>query len=292
MNKNNWEGISEFSAVAEHGSFTKAALSLSTSVAQVSRLVSQLERRLNTKLLYRTTRKVSLTDEGALFYRHTKALVEGLSEAEQAIGQLQDTPQGNIRITAPTTYGERIILPVLNEFLLDYPEVTAEVELTNKKLDLIEHGLDLAIRIGQLNDSTMMAKQLAVRRNYLCASPKYFDEYGCPINLDALNQHKCLMGSNDTWRFNEAGKKRFIKPTRRLKYNSGAALTDAALKGLGLVLLPDYYVESHLNQGTLISILDDLQVMDEPIWALYPYNRQLSPKVNRLVEQLINKINK
>lgn len=292
MNKNSWEGISEFSAVVELGSFTKAALSLSTSVAQVSRLVSQLERRLNTKLLYRTTRKVSLTDEGQLFYRHTKSLIEGLNEAEQAIGQLQDTPQGNIRITAPTTYGERIVLPILNEFLMDYPEVTAEVELTNTKLDLIEQSFDLAIRIGHLDDSTMMARQLTVRRNYLCASPEYLAQFGKPTNLTDLNHHKCLLGSNDTWRFNEAGKKRTIKPTRRLKYNSGAALTDAALKGLGLVLLPDYYVESHLKQGSLVSILDEHQITDEPIWALYPHNRQLSPKVNRLVEHLINKINK
>lgn len=291
MNKHNWEGISEFTAVAEFSSFTKAGLALSTSTAQVSRMVSQLEQRLNTKLLYRTTRQVSLTEEGLVFYRHTKELVEGLNNAENAISQLQTTPQGKIRLTAPTTYGERIVLPLINDFLLEYPDVTVETELTNHKLDLVEQGFDLAIRIGHLDDSTMMAKKLTSRRNYLCASPQYLTQFGHPTDTTELLQHQCLLGSSDTWRFNIDGKIRVIKPDAKLKYNSGAALTDAAMKGLGLALLPDYYVHALIEQGDLVSVLDSNQITDESVWALYPHNRQLSPKVNLLIKHLVKKIN-
>ena len=201
-------------------------------------------------------------------------------------------PQGKIRLTAPTTYGERIILPLINDFLLAYPDISIEVNLTNHKLDLVEHGFDLAIRIGQLLDSTMIAKPLTVRRNYLCASPAYLKSNGTPNDIDALTEHACLLGSNDHWRFTINGKIKSLKVAPRVKYNSGSALSDAALKGIGVAQLPGYYVEEHLQQGTLVSVLDEMQIKDESVWAIYPHNRQLSPKVKLLVEYLTHEINK
>ena len=285
-----WDGITEFTAVVEQGNFTKAAQALSTSTAQISRHINQLEQRLNTKLLCRTTRKVTLTEEGQVFYNHSRHLVDGLNAAEQALSQLQQTPQGTIKLTAPVTYGERIILPVLNDFLLAYPDIKLDVELTNTKVDLLQQGFDAAIRIGHLADSTMMAKPLTKRKNYLCASPDYLARKAAPKQIEELTQHDCLLGSNEQWRFNDGDTIKTIKPMRRLRYNSGQGLVDAALKGLGIIQLPDYYVEPLIKQNKLISLLENHQIKNEPVWLLSPHNRQLSPKMKAFSEFLREKL--
>ncbi|QTH63577.1 LysR family transcriptional regulator [Psychrosphaera ytuae] len=283
-----WDGITEFTAVVEQGNFTRAAQALSTSTAQISRHINQLEQRLNTKLLYRTTRKVTLTEEGQVFYNHSRHLVDGLQAAEQALSQLQQIPQGTIKLTAPVTYGERIILPILNDFLLAYPEIKLDVELTNNKLDLLQQGFDAAVRIGNLADSTMMAKPLTKRKNYLCASPDYLTRHTPPSRIEDLTDHNCLLGSNEQWRFADGDTIKTIKPVRRLRYNSGQGLVDAALKGLGIIQLPDYYVEPLIKQNQLVSLLDNLQIKNEPVWLLSPHNRQLSPKMKAFSQFLRN----
>lgn len=274
-----WLGILEFVAVVEQGSFTKAAQHLHLSTAQVSRQVSLLEQRLQSKLLYRTTRKVSLTEEGAIYYQHCRAVLDGLNEAERAISNLQVHPQGKIKITAPVTYGEQKILPLVNDFMVTYPEVTVSAYLSNRQVDLIEEGFDIAIRVGQLSDSSMMAKQLSQRTNYVCASPKYIAHCGTPYTLSELNQHRCLIGTRDEWRFHQQR----IRINGDLRFNSGRGLLDAALKGLGIVQLPDYYVEPYLANGALVSVLDNLRIPHEGIWAVYPQNRHQSPKIKSLV---------
>ncbi|MCJ8318281.1 MAG: LysR family transcriptional regulator [Colwellia sp.] len=281
-----WEGISEFVYVAETQSFTRAAKRMAISTAQVSRQVSALEKRLNIKLFYRTTRKVSLTEEGRIFYQHCRSVLDGLDEAERTITNLQSKPQGRIKLSASVTYGEQHILPLVNDFMQLYKDVEVIANLSNQQVDLVEEGYDLAIRLGKLSDSTLMAKKLANRTNFLCASPGYINEYGIPHSLSELNNHSCLLGTLDYWRFNEAGKERNIRVTGRLRYNSGVSLVDAALKGLGIVQLPDYYVQHYLKNGELVSLLDNLREPDGGIWAVYPQNRHLSPKVRLLVEYL------
>ena len=281
-----WEGISEFVHVAETESFTKASKKMAISTAQVSRQVSALEVRLDTKLFYRTTRKVSLTEEGRIFYQHCRSVLDGLDEAERAISNLQSRPHGKIKLTAPTTYGEQKIMPLVNDFVKKYSDVEVYANLSNQKIDLVEEGYDLAIRLGKLPDSTMMAKKLGKRTNYLCASPAYLNQYGVPHSLSELSKHSCLLGTLDYWHFSDAGKEKNIRVTGRLRYNSGYSLVDAALKGLGIVQLPDYYVQAHLQNGQLISLLDNMRELDEGIWALYPHNRHLSPKIRLLVEYL------
>lgn len=285
-----WDGISEFVYVAEYESFTKAAKKIGISTAQVSRQVSALEQRLNIKLLYRTTRKVSLTEEGNVFYQHCRGVLDGLDAAEQAVTHLQSKPQGMIKLTAPVTYGERQLIPLVNDFMVQYDDIEVTALLSNQQLDLVEDSYDLAIRIGKLRDSTMMAKKLSSRTNFVCAAPAYINKHGIPHSLNELNQHNCLLGTLDHWHFKEEGKERNIRVTGSVRYNSGYSLTDAALKGLGIVQLPDYYVKKHLKSGALVSILDNYREPEEAIWAVYPHNRHLSPKIRLLVEFLAERL--
>ena len=294
-----WDGISEFVYVAEYESFTRAAKELGISTAQVSRQISALEKRLNIKLLYRTTRKVSLTEEGRVFYQHCRGVLDGLDAAEQAVSNLQSKPQGRIKLTAPVTYGEQQLLPLINDFMLQYRDIEVTAFLSNQKIDLIEGGYDLAIRIGKLSDSTMMAKKLCYRTNFVCAAPAYLAKYGVPKTINELSRHNCLLGTRDYWRFidsektatgEETFKERNLRVFGSVQYNSGYSLVDAALKGLGIVQLPDYYVQKHLASGALVSLLDDYQEPEEGIWAIYPYNRHLSPRIRLLVDFLAERL--
>lgn len=281
-----WEGIIEFVHVAENESFTQASKKLGISTAQVSRQVSALEKRLSVKLFYRTTRKVSLTEEGRLFYQHCRSVLDGLDAAERAITNLQTRPQGKIKLTAPVTYGEQQVLPLVTNFMMKYGDIEVSAYLSNQNVDLVEDGYDLAIRLGKLADSSMMAKKLGNRTNYLCASPSYLTTYGIPHSLSELNKHSCLLGTLDYWHFLESGKEKNIRVAGRLRYNSGYSLADAALKGLGIVQLPDYYVQPYLDSGELVSLLDQYRESAEGIWAVYPQNRHLSPKIRLLVDYL------
>lgn len=282
----NWEGVSEFVAVAEAESFTKAAARLGISTAQVSRQVSALETRLAAKLFHRTTRKVSVTEVGRIYYQHCRQVLDGLDEAERAITNLQTTPRGLLKITAPVTYGEGMIAPLINDFITQYPELEVQINLTNLKVDLIDEGYDLAIRLGQLEDSSMMAKRLGSRTQYVCASPRYLSTYGLPHSLSELEQHNCLVGTMDYWRFQEKGKARNVRIKGNLSCNSGHALVDAAIKGLGIIQLPDYYVSEFIESGKLVPLLENNRQAVEGIWALYPHNRHLSPKVRMLLDFL------
>lgn len=280
----NWEGISEFVAVADTGSFTTAADKLGVSTAHVSRQVNKLEQRLAVKLLYRTTRKVSLSEDGRSFFQQCRTLLEGLEDAERALSERQGMLRGKLRLTAPVTLGERAIAPLVNQFLAEHPELEITLRLTNQPLDLVEGGYDLAIRLGKLESSSMMARKLAPRIPYVCASPDYLARCGVPNTLAELEQHNCLLGTLDYWRFQVEGRERVVRVRGNLSCNSGHALLDAALQGLGIVQLPDYYVEDALAQGRLVSLLAQYRIPDEGVWALYPNNRQLSPKVRQLLD--------
>ena len=285
-----WDGVSEFVYVAETESFTKASKKMSISTAQVSRQISALEQRLDVKLLYRTTRKVSLTEEGRVFYQHCRSVLDGLDEAERVITNLQSKPHGKIKLTAPVTYGEQQVMPLVNNFVQQYGDVEVYANLSNQRIDLVEEGYDLAIRLGKLIDSTMMAKKLGKRTNYVCASPAYLSKHGIPHSLSELNNHSCLLGTLDYWHFRESSKEKNIRVTGKLRYNNGFGLVDAALKGLGVVQLPDYYVQHHLESGALTTLLDNYRVPDEGIWAVYPQNRHLSPKIRLLVDYLAEQL--
>lgn len=285
-----WEGVCEFVKVAETESFTQAAKELAISTAQVSRQVSALEQRLHIKLFYRTTRKVSLTQEGSIYYQHCRSVLDGLDAAERAVTNLQSRPKGKIKLTAPVTYAELNILPLLNSFLKKHPDVQITVNLTNVQVDLVEEGYDVAIRLGTLQDSTLMARKLSDRRSYVCASPAYIKKCGTPYSLSELASHNCLLGSLDHWRFKQGGRQKLVRVNGSLSCNSGSGLLDAALKGLGLVQLPDYYVQKLIEKGKLLSVLDEYAETGEGVWAVYPHNRHLSPRIRLLVDYLAEKL--
>ncbi len=300
-----WQGICEFAAVVETGSFTLAAKKLLISTAQVSRQVNALESRLSTKLFYRTTRKVSPTEEGQLFYHQCRNILDGLDEAERSMTNLKGRPQGKINLSAPVTYGERHIIPLISDFLLRYPEVEINVHLSNQRVDLVEEGFDLAIRLGNLDDSTLVAKKISSRQHFLCASPAYVRQHGAPQSISELKNHNCLLGSSDFWYFSgnkvssikgsadkrslgNAAKK--IRVTGSLRCNSGLGLVDAALKGLGVVQLPDYYLQKHIEAGQLENLLVSDEPMEEGIWAVYPQNKYLATKVRLLIDFLVDNL--
>ncbi|MDO6445533.1 LysR family transcriptional regulator [Colwellia sp. 1_MG-2023] len=285
-----WDGVSEFVFVAENESFTLASKKMAISTAQVSRQISALEKRLNTKLFYRTTRKVSLTEEGRVFYQHCRSVLDGLDAAERAITNLQSKPHGKIKLTAPVTYGEQQILPLVNNFISQYEDVEVSAYLSNRQVDLLEDGYDLAIRLGKLSDSSMIAKKLGKRTIYVCASPCYLEKYGMPHSISELSHHSCLLGTNDYWHFKESGREKSVRVTGKLRYNNGYGLTDAALKDLGVVQLPDYYVQPYIKSGELVPLLENYRAPDEGIWALYPQNRHLSPKIRMLVDYLAEQL--
>jgi len=254
-----WDGVCEFVAVAETESFTSASKKLRISVAQVSRQVSAIEERLKIKLFHRTTRKVSLTESGAIYYKRCKKVLDDLKEAEDITASLHNKLSGKIRISAPITYGEEVITPVINDFLLAHPDIEIQLDLSNTRADLLNDGYDLAIRLGKLDDSRFVARKLTSRTLYVCASPAYLQKNGRPSTLKELQQHNCLIGTANHWHFQNRGKSEYIRIHGRLRCNSGHGLTNAALKSIGLIQLPDYYVQPYIDAGKLTTLLEEYQ---------------------------------
>lgn len=282
-----WDRIEAFIEVVRLGTFSAAARHLKVSNSHVSRLVGQLENQLGTQLLYRTTRQIRLTDAGALYYEHCHHLFDGFREAEAAINDLQRQPKGILKLTSATTFGERFVAPLVNDFQRLYPQLEVHMHFTNRQVELIDEGYDIAIRMGVLKDSTLIARRLCERSEYVVGSKEYFSQAPQPHSLAELGKHRCLLGSRDYWLFDVQGTRREVRVTGRWQGNSGPALLDAALKGLGLAQLPDYYVEPYLQSGDLISVLDTFQHTDTAVWAVYPRHRHLSPKVRLLVDHLV-----
>ncbi|GAC1030436.1 glutathione-dependent formaldehyde neutralization regulator [Pseudomonas sp. No.21] len=281
-----WEGLDEFVAVAETGRFTAAAERLGLSSSHVSRQVARLEERLQTRLFYRSTRRVALTEAGQAFLQHCQRLVDARDEALRAVNDLTGEPKGLLRMTCAVAYGERFIVPLVNQFMARHPQLRVEIELSNRPLDLVHEGLDLAIRLGRLQDSRLVATRLAPRVMYLCAAPSYLERYGRPHSLSELGRHNCLIGSSDQWGFLAEGREQTVRVQGNWRCNSGEAVLDAALRGFGLCQLPDYYVLEHLQGGRLVSLLEQHQPPNTAVWAIYPQQRHLSPKVRQLVDLL------
>lgn len=284
-----WERIEAFVEVVRLGNFSAAARQLQVSSSHISRLVSQLEQQLGTQLLYRTTRQIRLTDSGALYYESCRQLFEGFKDAELALDHHQTNPTGLLKITAATTFGERYIAPLVNEFHTLYPQLKISMHLTNRQLELIEEGYDIAIRMGVLKESTLIARRLCHRREFVVGSPDYFARYPQPRTLAELEQHNCLIGSRDHWLFLDKGARKDLVVTGNWHANSGPALVDAALRGIGLAQLPDYYVTEYLASGQLVSVLDEYQFTDTGVWVLYPQQRYLAAKVRLFIDFLVEK---
>ncbi|TFH88717.1 LysR family transcriptional regulator [Billgrantia azerbaijanica] len=282
-----WDRIEAFVEVVRQGTFSAAASRLKVSNSHVSRLVSQLESRLGTPLLYRTTRQIRLTDAGAVYYEHCRHLLDGFLEAEAAVTDFQSRPRGVLRLTSATTFGERYVAPLVNDFQRLHPQLEVQMHFTNRQVEVIDEGFDIAIRMGVLKDSTLIARRLCERREYVVGSRDYFERVSRPHSLAELSHHPCLLGSRDYWLFETNGVRREVRVDGRWQANSGPALLDAVRKGLGLAQLPDYYVEPYLQSGELVSVLDTFRHRDTAVWAVYPRHRHLSPKVRQFVDFLV-----
>ena len=280
------EGIAEFCAVADVGNFTGAANKLDTSVAQISRKVASLEKQLGVKLLQRTTRSVSLTEAGTQYFQQAMPALKALEDAQLAVSALQESPQGLIKLTAPVAFGEAFIAPLLNTFMQKYAGISVQCTFSNEKLDIVEQGLDLAIRIGKLEDSTLVAKKLATRHLFVCGSRDYFKEQGQPISIEELKEHSLLVGSQPYWRLLIDNKIQSIPVQGRVRYNSGNELCSAAIAGLVIAQLPGFYVRKALASGQLIELFPEYKDKQEAIWAVFPSNRNVAPKIRLLVDFL------
>ena len=284
--KDHWDYVDTFVAVAETASFTQAAKRLNVSVVSVSRAIAALEKQLGTRLLNRSTRKVSVTRAGEIFLHGSKQALEKLHLAQQAVADLQAQPTGRLTLTAPVSYGEKYIAPLVQQFMLQHPELHVELILTNQPLDLIDNHIDIAIRHGKLADSSLVARRLTTRQLHVCASPRYLQQQGTPEQLSCLKQHQCLQGSQPYWRFREQGKLRQLTPRGRFICNSGYALLNAAKQGLGIVQLPDFYVGEALKSGQLVEVLSQFRAQPEGIWALMHEHKYRSSSVVALLTHL------
>lgn len=282
-----WEAMEAFVEVVRQGSFSAAALKLGVSASHISRLITQLENTLGSTLLFRTTRRIRLSEAGELYYQHCRDLPEALGSAEEMISTLNQAPIGSFKMTCATTFGERYIAPVMNDFLLAHPKIELDFHLTNRAVDLIEEGYDLAIRMGAMKDSSHLSRRLCDRVEHLCASRQYVNQHGMPHTLAELNKHNCLIGSKNHWLFQQDGQRKEVRVSSRWRSNSGPALLDAVRKGLGIAQLPDYYVADDLARGDLVPLLTQYQYPYSGVWLVYPKVRQPSPKLQSVCDYLI-----
>mgnify|MGYP000707354958 FL=1 len=283
--RTNWDGIEEFVAVATCMGFKPAAQMLNVSTSHVSRAVTRLENAIGAPLLYRTTRKVSLTDTGRTVLSQCEGLIRARDELFAVVGGNTE-PQGELKITCSTSLGERYISPIVRQFCQDYPKVEITLDLSNRLVDLIAEGFDLAIRTGQLEDSRLVSSRVATRQFLVCAAPAYLAANGTPDRLGDLKAHNCIIGSSSSWRFRQGGQHETIRPRGNLKCNSGASVLDALLAGAGIGQLPYFYVAPHLASGGLVELFPDVRPEPEPIWAVYPQARHHQSKVHLLVDRI------
>jgi DNA-binding transcriptional LysR family regulator len=284
-------GMAVFAQVVEAQSFSKAAQKLGLSRSAVSKHVAALEDRLGVVLLNRTTRRLSLTGPGASFYEHCVRLVADAEEAERAVTQFQVEPKGTIRVNAPMDFGRQHIAPWLAEFLGRYPELTVDVTLNDRIIDLIEEGYDLAVRVGRLADSSLIARRLAPVHLIVAASPSYLQRHGTPQTPADLARHNCLlytyMPNPAVWTLEQPGGGRLQVPVKgSLRSNNGGLLREAAVAGVGIVPAPDFMVGDDLRAGRLVPILCDWRQPASAVHAVYPQNRFVPAKVRALVDFL------
>lgn len=280
-----------FVQVAETRSFSEAARRSRSSKSAVSRQIAALETELGARLFHRTTRSLTLTEAGRSYFEHVSRILTELAQANLSVSQLQTAPRGRLRVNAPMTFGYLHLAPAIPEFLCRYPEVDVDMIMNDRFVDLVEEGFDVAVRIGNLADSSLVARKLAPVRRVVCASPAYLKARGVPAAPDDLKAHDCLCYSNvalsHEWRFITAdGRPWPVEVKGRLSANNGDALKAAALRGLGLVILPTFIAGSDLQAGTLVTVLDQFVPQDLTVNAVYPHSRHLSPKVRAFVDFL------
>ena len=286
--------IESFVKVAELHSFSQAAARLNTSKSVVSRHVAALEAQLGLRLFHRTTRSLTLTEAGRGYFERVSQILVDLEAADQSVSHLQVVPRGRLKVSAPMSFGFLHLAPALPDFLAAYPELDVDVIMSDRFVDLVEDGFDVAVRIGALSDSSLIAKKLAPIRRVICASPQYIAAHGTPKTPKDLRDHQCLCNSGQSsgqeWRFNMPdGKRVMVAVTGRMTMNNGDALRVAALNHLGLIDIPTFIVGRDLQAGALISVLEEYLPQTLALHAVYSHARHLSPKVRAFIDFLASR---
>jgi DNA-binding transcriptional LysR family regulator len=289
-----FEDLQAFVAVVEAGSFTAAAERLGAAKSAVSRRVSGLEERLGVQLLRRTTRTLNLTDTGQSFYEHGARILADLEEAESAAQQEHGELRGVLRVALPLSFGVRHMCKPIAAFSKRHPKIRFDLDLNDRRIDLIEEGIDLAVRIGHLRDSSLIARKLFDVRMVVCASHHYLAAHGTPETPHDLGEHDCLVYSNladpDTWRWEDSdGRRHAVELSPVMRASSGDFLTNSAAHGLGIVIQPTFIAAEAIRRGNLVPILTAFEWPVTPAYAVYPPTRHLSYRVRAFIDFLVER---
>lgn len=280
--------MQSFARIVERGSLTAAAESLRISLPSMVRTLAALEAGLGVRLINRTTRRMALTNEGREYYDCCKRVLAEVEQAESALTARQGTPHGRLRITASVMLGSLHVAPVLNAFAARHPAVNAELLLLDQPLDLVAEGMDLAVRIGRLPDSALVAIPVGLARRMLCASPAYLKRAGTPRSPEELAAHRCVASSGPArgfqWQLGSGKQAKLVKVRPAFSSNQIAAAIDAAVSGLGIGQFLDYQVQAHVASGRLKRILVDFEPPAQPINAVHPHARLPSPNVRAFID--------
>ena len=289
----NFSGIVAFVRAAEARSFTKAARQLGISPSGVSKAISRLEAQFKVRLLHRTSRSITITPEGAAFYERCRRLIADLEDAQLLLSRAQDVPRGLLRVTLPLSIGRLHIARALPEFARRYPEVKVEAHFTDRIVDLIEEGYDVAVRMGKPPDSRLVARPLAAGVLTTCATPSYLKNHGVPRFPEDLADHNCVnfvvpsTGRAQEWKFQRNGKRFSIGVSGNLSVDHAEALVEAALAGTAMIQISSYVTAAAIRARQLRAVLTEFQVESPPVWVMYPQNRNLTPRVRTFVDFLI-----
>ncbi|MDX2266170.1 MAG: LysR family transcriptional regulator [Hyphomicrobiales bacterium] len=279
-----------FTAVAAAGSFTAGAEKLGLATNLASKYVGQLETRLGVRLLNRTTRRVSLTEAGRAYLERCTGLLEEFDTLEAAVQDRQARPSGTLTMAAPVTFGEKYLAPALADFMEAEPGVSIDLRLSDRFVNLVDEGFDLAIRIAELQDSSLIAKRLAPARIVACASLDYLRRAGAPQHPAELAAHACIIDTNfragPVWPFLVEGERITVKVSGRFAVNSGEAIRALVLRGAGVALCPAYIVGEDIKAGRLVPILASFEAFALGVYAVYPHNRHLAAKVRAAIDFL------
>jgi len=289
-----FEDIQAFIAVVDAGSFTAAADRLGSAKSAVSRRVSALEERLGVQLLHRTTRVLNLTETGRSFYEHGTRILADLEEAEAAVQQEHGELRGMLRLALPLSFGVRHMCGPIATFSKQHPKVRFDLDLDDRRVNLIEDNFDVALRIGRLTDSSLIARRLFDVRAVVCGSPHYLNVHGAPKSPADLDDHQCLVYSNladpHKWEYEDRnGNRNTVKVDSVMSASSGDFLTNAAAHGMGLVMQPTFIASAAIRSGKLIPVLTDYAWPISPAYAVYPPTRHLSYRVRAFIDFLVDK---
>lgn len=285
---NSFNGIAEFIAVAQSGGFSAAGRLLGVSTSHISRQVSGLEARLGTVLLLRTTRQVRLTDVGHDYYLKCQTLMNGLNEANEALKEDQVSLEGTLRVSAAGEFVEQYITPALIEFASLHPGLNIDINFNSTLVNLVEQGIDFAIRYGQVNDEGLIARKLINRRLVAGASQAYINHFGLPEHPEDLSHHSCLIANNARWQFSDQGKPIEIKVSGRWRSNNVKALLQATESGLGICYLPQSSFGHLFEQNKLVEVLTPYTNQTLCTWIVYPNQRYLSARARLTIQYLLD----